>query len=259
MSEETIKMQVNSYQTLLRMEDLLSKLVPTEMCAKRLIRLFYAELAKNPTLNKCSTESICGSIMSCAQLGLEPGMAGMVYLIPRDNKVTLMLGYKGMIDLSYRSDKITAIEATCVYEKDEFIMKRGTAPQIEHTPFINGDRGRFVGVYAVVTMKNSYKQFDFMTAHEIQHVRHITRTMNSTAWINYFDEMAKKTVIRRLLKLVPSSISCQHAIGLDEEQEMGVQDMSKVIEGTFEVENNNNVVDISKSQSDRLADKLGGN
>jgi recombination protein RecT len=257
MSEEkTTKIVVKAYSTLLKMDDLLSKIVPDEMCPNRLIRLFYSELAKNPKLNECTTKSICGSIMSCAQLGLEPGMAGMVYLVPRAGEMTLMLGYKGMIELSFRSDRVIAIEATCIYEKDEFTIKRGTSPEIEHIPYILGDRGRFIGAYAIVMMKNNYKQFEFISAHEIQHIRTITKTFNSTAWINYFDEMAKKTVIRRLLKLIPSSIACQRAIALDEQQEMGIQDMSNVIDGTSEPENN--VVDISQSQSDKLADKLAG-
>lgn len=254
--ETTTRIRVKAYPTLLKMGDILSKLAPEEMCVNRLIRLFYSELAKNPTLNDCTTESICGSIMSCAQLGLEPGIAGMVYLIPRGGKMTLMLGYKGMIELCFRSERITSIESTCVYKEDDFSMKRGTYPEINHNPSISGDRNEasFIGVYSVVTMKNGYKQFDFMNAKEIAHVRKITKTFNSTAWMNYFDEMAKKTVIRRLLKLVPSSIACQNAIALDEQQEMGVQDMSNVIDGTSEPENN--VVDISQSQSDRLVDKL---
>ncbi len=255
--EDTTRIIVHAYPTLLRMEDLLSKLLPAEMCVKRLIRLFYAELAKNPSLNNCTTESICGAIMSCAQHGLEPGIAGMVYLIPRGGKCAFMLGYRGMITLSRRSGTLTSIEASCVYEKDHFKIKKGTKPDLDHEPAIV-DRGEMLGVYAIVTLTDGSKQFDFMNMSDISAVRGRSPTRNSGPWVTDFEQMAQKTVIRRLLKLAPISINLSSAISLDEASDYGDQGLEILgREAMASMEPAKNIVDI-QSQSDRLADRLGG-
>jgi recombination protein RecT len=256
MSEETTRIKVHAYPTLLRMEDLLGNIIPAEMCVKRLIRLFYVELAKNPTLNSCSTESICGAIMSCAQYGLEPGIAGMVYLIPRGGKAAFMLGYRGMIELSRRSGTLTSIEASCVYEKDHFKIKKGTRPDLDHEPAII-DRGEIIGVYAVVTLKDGSKQFDFMNMSDISAVRGRSATRNSGPWVTDFEQMAQKTVIRRLLKLAPISVSLSSAISLDEACDYSDQGLEMIgREAMVSVEPAENIIDI-QSQSDKLADRLG--
>lgn len=244
---------VPAYKRLVEMQPYLDKALPIHMCSDRLIMLAYSELKKNPALNKCTVESICGTIMSCAQLGLEPGISGMVYLVPYGDKATLMLGYKGMIELSHRSERITSVEAACVYQNDEFSMKRGTSPAIEHQPSIS-ERGPMIGVYAVVTMKNGYKQFDFMNMHDVNKIRNRPKG-GGAAWATDMEQMAQKTVIRRLLKLIPSSISLNNAIALDEAAERGDQRMGDVVEGMLS--DQDNVVDI-QTQSDKLADKLSG-
>ncbi len=242
----------DTIQMLNQLQPYLDRALPAFMCSDRLITLAIAELRKNPKLGECTPKSICGTVMSCAQLGLEPGIAGMVYFIPRGSEATITLGYKGMIELSYRSERITSIEAACVYENDEFKMKRGTSPSIEHTPSIT-ERGKMIGVYAVVTMKDGYKQFDFMNIHDINLIRNRSKSGSYGPWATDMEQMAQKTVIRRLLKIIPSSISLNNAIGLDEQAERGEQKMDNVVEGMV----CENVVDI-KSQSDNLVDKLGG-
>jgi|SRR5712671_314358 len=245
---------VPAYKRLVEMQPYLDKALPVHMCSDRLIMLAYSELKKNAMLNKCTVESICGTIMSCAQLGLEPGISGMVYLVPYGTQATLMLGYKGMIELSHRSDKITSVEAACVYKNDTFSMKRGTSPGIEHEPSIE-ERGPMIGVYSVVTMRNGYKQFDFMNMGDINKIRNRSRSGGSGPWVTDMEQMAQKTVIRRLLKLVPSSISLNNAIALDEAAERGDQRMGDVVEGMLSEQDN--IVDI-QTQSDKLADKLAG-
>jgi len=242
---EAHKKQLNQLQPFL------DKALPNSMCSDRLIMLAICELKKNPKLSACTPKSLCGTIMSCAQLGLEPGMAGMIYLIPRGNDATITLGYKGMIELAYRSERITSIEAACVYEKDEFKMTRGTNPSIEHSPSIM-NRGAIIGTYAVVTMRNGYKQFDFMSYSDINSIRTRSKSGSHGPWATDFEQMAQKTVIRRLLKIIPSSICLNNAIGLDEAGDRGEQNMDNVVEGMLD---DDVVVDI-KSQSESLMDKL---
>ena len=256
--QEKNRTNVPAYPTLLKMEKFLEGVVPTELCAKRLIRVFFSELSKNPELNKCSINSVCGAIMSCAQLGLEPGSAGMVYLIPRKGEMTIMLGYRGMIELCHRSGKVSTIKSYSVFENDEFSVELGTQDKIVHRR-VMGSRGRMTGVYAVVTMKDGSQHFDVMDMDEIEELRRRSRTMNNPAWATDFQQMAQKTVIKRILKYAPTSITLSSAISLDEANNYDGQDLSNVGKAAL---SEAGIVDTEtgeiKSQSDRLADKLAG-
>lgn len=220
-------LSVPSYPTLVRMEKFLEGAIPSEMCAKRLIRLFFVELSKNPELNRCTTDSICGAIMSCAQLGLEPGIAGMVYLIPRKGEMTLQLGYRGMIALCHRSGTVSTIKSYSVFENDQFSVDQGSEDKIVHKRCM-GNRGRMIGVYAIVTMKDGSQHFDVMDMDEIKELRMRSGSMNSRAWSTDFQQMAQKTVIKRILKYAPTSHTLSSAISLDEANSYDGQDLAGV-------------------------------
>ncbi len=262
MTEQTTKIMVPAYGTLIKMEDLLTNIVPSEMCARRLIRLFYVELSKNSLLNKCSVESVCGAIMSCAQYGLEPGIAGMVYLIPRGDKMTVMLGYRGMIEMAYRTGMISTIKAFTVYENDEFSIELGNKDHIVHKRKIGG-KGKSIGYYAIITMKDGEKHFDFMDIEDIEKVRFRSKTPNAGPWVSDYDQMAQKTVIRRILKLAPTSVQLNSALSFDEAEQYDGQNLEEIGRAAIvEANIDTNVVDIQSqqsqpsSQADKLADKI---
>lgn len=267
-NEVSTKIVIPSYGTLVKMEDLLSNIVPNEMCAKRLIRLFYVELSKNPDLNICSVDSICGAIMSCAQMGLEPGIAGMVYLIPRwdkdtdTTKLTVQLGYRGMLEMAYRTGVISTIKAFTVYENDECSIELGKEDNIVHKRKI-GNKGNAVGYYAIVTMKDGEKHFDFMDIEDIEKVRARSKTPNYGPWKSDYDQMALKTVIRRILKLAPTSVNLNAGISFDEAHEYDGQNLDVIGKAALvEANIDKNVFEMQQpkqaSQADRLADKLAG-
>lgn len=269
-TDAPIKIVIPSYGTLVKMEDLLSNIVPDEMCAKRLIRLFYVELSNNKDLNKCSVDSICGAIMCCAQYGLEPGIAGMVYLIPRwdkdtrTTKLTVNLGYRGMVEMAYRTGLVSTIKAFTVYENDEFSIELGNNDNIIHKRKI-GNKGKSVGYYAIITMKDGEKHFDFMDIEDIEKIRARSKTPDYGPWVTDYDQMALKSVIRRILKLAPTSVRLNSAISFDEANEYDGQNLETIGKaGVFEAGIDNNVFEIqnqpiqNKSQSDRLVDKIAG-
>lgn len=54
-------------------------------------------------------------------------------------------------------------------------------------------------------------------------------------WVDHFDEMAKKTVLKALMKYMPISVEFQKAVDQDETTkhfEAGAEDMSEVIDVT---------------------------
>jgi len=236
--------------------------LPKHMTADRLARIALTEVRKTPKLAQCDQTSFLGAIMQCAALGLEPGGAlGHCYLIPFDKKrkqgnqwvvertdVQMIVGYRGMIDLARRSGQIVSLEARAVYARDQFEVELGLDSRMLHKPdWSAADRGALTFVYAVAKLKDGGVQFEVMSRPEIERVRDESQGYKAAAttaakydkpidspWAGHFEEMAKKTVIRRLFKYLPVSIEIQRAVGLDEQAEAGVrQDNPLVIDGDY--------------------------
>lgn len=224
--------------------------LPKHMTADRLARIALTEVRKNPKLAQCDQTSFLGAIMQLAALGLEPGGAlGHAYLLPFDKRekvngqwktvsteVQLIVGYRGMIDLARRSGQIQSIEARAVYAKDSFGVRLGLDSSIEHVPaWDEVDRGELTFVYAVAKLKDGGVQFDVMSRAEIEKIRARSKAGANGPWVSDFEEMAKKTVLRRLFKYLPVSIEMQRAVGLDEQAAAGIdQGNGLVIDGNYE-------------------------
>lgn len=204
--------------------------LPKHMTADRLARIALTEVRKVPALSRCDQASFLGAIMQCASLGLEPGGAlGHAYLLPFENRkkgiteVQFIVGYRGMIDLARRSGQIISIEARTVHQADKFRVALGLEPKLEHEPAWDAeDRGPLRFVYAVAKLHGGGVQFEVMSRAEIEKVRAQSKAGQSGPWVSHFDEMAKKTVIRRLFKFLPVSIEISRAVGLDEQAEAGL-------------------------------------
>lgn len=204
--------------------------LPKAMTPERLVRIVTTECRKTPALLNCNTESFLGAVLQCAQLGLEPGGAlGHCYLLPFGNgkakdgrpNAQLIIGYRGMIDLARRSGQIVSICAYTVHEKDHFVWRLGLDPDIEHVPSPEADRGPMTYVYAVAKLKGGGVQFEVMSRAEVEKVRKQSKAGSSGPWVTHFDEMAKKTVIRRLFKYLPVSIEAARAVEVDERADRG--------------------------------------
>lgn len=200
----------------------IEKALPKHMDADRMARIALTTIRTNPKLLECSVPSLLGAVMQAAQLGLEPGLIGHCYLVPFKNgktgqsEVQFIIGYKGMIDLARRSGQIENIYAHAVYSNDEFDYELGLEPKLKHKPYMNGDRGEFIGVYAVAHFKGGGYQFEFMPKEEIEKRRKRSKAANAGPWVTDYEEMAKKTVIRHMWKYLPISIEIQQQAAQDE-------------------------------------------
>ena len=204
--------------------------MPKSMTPDRLTRIVMTECRKTPALMKCAPESFYGAVLQCAALGLEPGSAlGHCYLLPFGNgkdksgrpNAQLIIGYRGMIDLARRSGQIVSLQAWTVHAQDTFNYQLGLNPDIEHVPASVADRGPVTHVYAVAKLKGGGVQFEVMSRAEIEKVRASSKAGNSGPWSSHWDEMAKKTVIRRLFKYLPVSIEAVRAVEIDEKTDRG--------------------------------------
>jgi recombination protein RecT len=201
--------------------------LPRHLHVERLIRTALTSFSTTPGLLDCTPRSLLGAVIQCAQLGLEPGTLGMAYLIPFKNtkagttEVQFIPGYRGLLTLARRSGDISTIDAHCVYAGDAFSYKYGLDPKLDHTPTDKPERGVITHVYAVARLKDGGWQFGVMTKAEVDsHRDRYSRAAKSGPWQTEYPEMAKKTVLRRLCKLLPASVELQTAVSLDERAEL---------------------------------------
>ncbi|EAO1141239.1 recombination protein RecT [Salmonella enterica subsp. enterica] len=229
------------------MKEQLAVALPRHMTAERMIRIATTEIRKVPALGDCDTMSFVSAIVQCSQLGLEPGGAlGHAYLLPFGNKnensgkknVQLIIGYRGMIDLARRSGQIASLSARVVREGDDFSFEFGLEEKLVHRPGENED-APVTHVYAVARLKDGGTQFEVMTRKQIELVRAQSKAGNNGPWVTHWEEMAKKTAIRRLFKYLPVSIEIQRAVSMDEKETLTIDPAdASVITGEYSVVEN---------------------
>lgn len=194
--------------------------LPKHITPDRMLRIALTEARKTPKLLECNQASFLGAVIQASQLGLEPGGAlGQCYLIPYGQEVNFQVGYRGMLSLAMRSEAVSHVSARAVHEGDVFEWELGLNEQLVHKPC--SQPGALTHVYCVVFLKNGCKMFDVMNLDEIEKIQKSSKAGNSGPWKTHFEEMAKKTVIRRLFKYMPVSVELSTAVGLDELADAG--------------------------------------
>lgn len=203
------------------MEGEIAKALPSVITPERFTRITLSALSTNPNLSKCSANSFLAAMMTAAQLGVEPNTPlGQAYLIPYRNHGRLecqfQLGYKGLIDLAYRSGEVKMIQAHTVYENDDFTYELGLEPKLHHIP-AKSDRGAPIFFYAVFHTKDDGYGFEVMSIEDVQtHAQKYSKSYENGPWQTNFEEMAKKTVLKRVLKYAPLKSDFVRAISTDE-------------------------------------------
>lgn len=226
------------------MEGEIKKALPSVMTPERFTRMVLSAISSNPELGNCTPKSFLGAMMNAAQLGLEPNTPlGQAYILPYRNKGTLeaqfQIGYKGLIDLAYRSGEVEVIQSHVVYENDEFECEYGINTKLSHKP-ASSNRGNPIKVYAIFRTKSGGYGFEVMSMDDVKrHAEKYSKAYGSSfsPWKSNFEEMAKKTVLKRVLKYAPLKSDFVRAV---------VQDgtiKSTLSEDMYEVNNEMELVD----------------
>lgn len=197
----------------------IQSLVPAHVKPERLARIGINAATRTPKLFECAPETLIGAIVNCAALGLEPNLIGHAYILPFYNGKTkryeaqFQIGYKGAIDLARRSGELDQLYAHEVYEGDDFNYSYGLRKDLQHTPNGEDDPAKITHVYAVYHLKDGGFDFVVMTRNQIEkHRDRFSKSKDRNSgnvygpWADHFTEMAKKTVIIKLLKTAPLSI-----------------------------------------------------
>lgn len=222
------------------MEGEIEKALPSVITPERFTRMVLSALSNTPKLPDCTPKSFLAAMMNAAQLGLEPNTPlGQAYLIPFKNKGTLevqfQIGYKGLIDLAYRSGEVDIIQAQAVHENDEWECEFGLDPKLRHVP-ADTNRGDVVRYYAMFRTKTGGYGFEVMSVDDIkEHAKKYSQSFGSSfsPWKTNFDAMAKKTVLKQCLKYAPMKSDFVKAVTADETIKHGLsEDMYSVPDET---------------------------
>ncbi len=232
--------------------------LPSVITPERFTRMVLSAISTNPTLAQTTPKSFLGAMMTAAQLGMEPNTPlGQAYLIPFRNHGVLecqfQLGYKGLLDLAYRSGEVSSIQAQIVYENDKFEYSYGLEPKLVHVPAMS-DRGDPTHVYAVFRTKDGGFGFEVMSMDDCRaHARRYSKAYNAGPWQTNFEEMAKKTVLKRVLKYAPLKSDFQRAVTQDETIKVDISpDMYEVPaeEAYIQTDENGVVIDLDGGADD---------
>ena len=219
----TVNTQQNQQETkqnsslrdmIMRNMDMFKMAVPKTVTPERMARIAMTAVTKNPKLALCSPASFFGALLTAAQLGLEVNTPlGQSYLIPYNGKrgmeCQFQLGYQGILDLAYRTGKFRRIKAVVVHAGDDFTYSYGLHAVLTHVPKMIGTPTH---VYALYELLNGGIDFEVWTwAQVIAHAKQYSQSFNKadSSWQTAPEEMAKKTVLKALLKYAPKAV--EHA------------------------------------------------
>lgn len=232
MAPENNAVAVNKVNTvrdmLAKSKEQFAMALPKHVQVDRLLRVAMTSIQRTPKLLDCDTKSLMAALMQSAQLGLMPdGALGEAYLIPFKDQVQFIIGYRGLISLARRSGEIVSLAAHCVHENDLFEFEYGLDEKLRHIPTMK-ERGEMVAVYGVAKLKDGGHGIEIMSRRDVDAIRDSSQGYKSAIqykkdhpWISHYDQMARKTVLRRLSKYLPVSVEMLEAIAVDEQADAG--------------------------------------
>ena len=212
----------------------IAKAAPRIIDTKRLMRICLSSIQKNPLLLECSPASLYRCVMDAATFGLTPdGATNEAHLVPfysskkKGYEAQFMPGYSGIIKLALQSGYINGVELHEVYQNDEFEYEYGLDQKLIHRP-TEGNPGDLRSVYCIVLLSTGHKTFEVMTIKKAEeHRDKFSKSKTKDGkhygpWVDHFNAMALKTVLKRGLKYTPKSSELAGALKLDGMQEAGI-------------------------------------
>ena len=189
--------------------------LPQHIPLDRFKRVALTAINKNPDLLKAEPRALMGAFTLAAQDGLLPdGREGAIVMFGATPQWMPMV--YGIIKKMRNSGELASISAHAVYQKDRFKYVLGDDERIEHEPTLSEDRGPMVAVYATAKLKDGTVQREVMLRADVEKVRSASRTKNGGPWKDWYEEMARKTVVRRLAKYLPMSTEVEQVLRRDD-------------------------------------------
>lgn len=220
-------------------KDLAEKMEQAGMQPKAIFReiSFALQLVnQDQQLQKCTPVSLQSAVVNIANIGLTLNPAAQeAALIARYNGRTrqleaqLMPQYRGLAKLACQNSNVVDITCNVVFDKDEFSLDlANTDKPVTHKPYLKKDRGEIYGAYAIATDANGLKKVEWMPIEDIEQARNCSdgfkafqsKKIKSTPWHDWFPEMARKSVLKRIIKYISGTTENEElstAVQLDNE------------------------------------------
>jgi recombination protein RecT len=201
--------------------------VTTEVDYNREINFAIQAIRGNDLLQKCDPQTIRSAVMNVALTGvtLNPALQ-QAFLIPRSKKCCLDVSFRGLCKIALDSGSVYDIDAVPVFEGDVFEYEMGLNPRLIHKPIMFSDQTakKLIAVYAVAILHHGIKKFVVLDKEKIDRARKSAQTDN--VWKAHEDEMAKKTAVKLLYKLLPQTERMSTAVQVLNEHE-GASSLAK--------------------------------
>jgi recombination protein RecT len=213
----------------------LEKVLPAHVSVDKFLRVVMTAISQNPDLYRADRRSLFTSCVKCATDGLVPDgrEAALVIFNSKDRsldangkrverwikKVQYMPMVFGILKKVRNSGELQSITANVVLERDQFrYWVDDTGEHVTHEPnVLEAERGKLIAVYAIAKTKDGGVYVEVMTRGQIEQVRAVSRAKDDGPWKDWYDEMARKSVIRRLSKRLPMSTDLETVIRRDDE------------------------------------------
>lgn len=187
--------------------------LPAHVSVDKFVRVAMTAINADPNLRNADRRSLFGSVTKLAQDGLLPDgrEAALVIFNSKVNgewvkKVQAMPMISGLMKMMRQSGEVAWVDAQIVREGDHFQYRPGLDEMPVFEPDWFGDRGDVIGAYAVAKLKSGeIVPPEIMSLQQIEEVRNVSRAKDRGPWVDWFDQMALKTVLRRYLKRLPTS------------------------------------------------------
>jgi len=204
----------------------IGQVLPAHITKERMAKLAFGMMRTNAKLAQAARRnpaSFVNAVMQASKIGLEPGVDA--HLVPYENKkqgtveVQMIPDYRGLLKLARNSGEVSSVSVQIVYEHDAFDLSLGLDEKLVHKPRLDGPRGDPILVYGVARFKDGSHHVEWMSRADVEKIRDGSSGYKTaqrynradTPWIENWDEMWRKTLVRRIAKYLPRSIEIQNA------------------------------------------------
>ncbi len=205
-----------------------ARAVPKGVDAEHITLALNVALRNTPGLVDCDLGSLYAAVYQIAALGLLPGgPLGLAYLIPYNKRVQLIVGYRGMVQLAVGGGAVTSIRANVVARGDDFAWREGLTPALDHTPTSSAPAAADIThAYAIAELPGGGRAWVVLTRDDLEARRKsgASGKGRGSPWDTHYHEMAKKSAIRALCKLLPLSPDRAMRLARADAAEAGVLD-----------------------------------
>ena len=229
----------------------------------RFLRLAINAVKKTPLLAQCDPQSVLGSFMASAALGLEPNtIQQQAFLIPYKKRTKIdnqwvdiyecqfQVGYRGFITLAHRSPHISSIQSEAIHEGDLFDHLQGSESFLRYRKALK-DRGDLIGSFCYTRLESGIEMATVLPLEEVHKIRSKSETYNAllrrvdladnqrdrekaeknlaeTPWVMWEDDMAAKSATKKHAKQLPlmPGDAMSAAAEIDSNADRGVIDMA---------------------------------